>query len=439
MKRWKRRIRKQENGSKNIAERRRFNDALLRGGYKSGPRGESKEEFGRRIRKNALDMVGIIPPDTFGVYVTIHRRIHKEWILHGCIGWSLGRDEATSATVDARGRIQSRVGDVAYDAAVHDQRRKTGGDRYKIKITFMLRDLYEIDSKTGRLKTNGELFRNDDGWGCVVVSRTGGFVTYLPGVFPDEPWETFATSLASKARLPNYTDQTFYAYRVKAIEREFAHPPQEEELIEHRVPCPLLLVPHAGKSYAGECRSKAFDEVKQRVRHIYYLSADHGKANAKVNAKDDHSYTWVKEELEELFPGAVHTVKRIGSWSQAEAAAATCPEDALVVGTTDLGHYGPRYDYVPWAKSADLLEKRAFKERSEKPFIDAILGVEPDAVKRMVGDNPHLACGPHSLYALLLIARNRGMVGRRRCYVDSADVLPNDHENFVSYLSATFS
>jgi predicted class III extradiol MEMO1 family dioxygenase len=416
-------------GIRNVQIRRAYNMQVVRGGLYGGSNERSDTAFGKRVEKNALDMVREpIPRKTFGVYVTIHRRIDGVWLLHGCMGWSLQENEVTPTVNDED--VRRHIRDVANAAAVRDSRRKTGGDRYKIKVTFMLRDLYPIDNTNGQHDDPDGVkkdFQNDNEWGCVVVSQTGGFITYLPGVFPHMQWNDFARSLAEKAGYAHYMDQRFYAYRVAAIEKEFVFYPL------------LLLIPHAGKEYAGKCRADAFKKVPQPVENIYYLSADHGNTNGDDH---DHSYLWVKKELEEWFPGAVHTVKKMNSWQSAVDAAENCPEDALVIGTTDLGHYGPKYSYEPWRRDSANVHPWD-KEQHEEAFTNAILEVRPDVVQKMVEKNSHLACGPYSLYALLLIASSRNMLGHKQCYIDSRDnsinVFPKDNKNFVSYVSATFS
>ena len=99
-----------------------------------------------------------------------------------------------------------------------------------------------------------------------------------------------------------------------------------------------IIIPHAGKEYAGKCRESIFKNVNEEkeTEHIIYISALHnikdkenrihilefenehidyfnrGNINNYILNKDDfteevkkeHSYKWVKEELKETFKKA---------------------------------------------------------------------------------------------------------------------------------------
>ena len=98
----------------------------------------------------------------------------------------------------------------------------------------------------------------------------------------------------------------------------------------------FILIPHAGKKYAGDCRYKVFNKIKN-IENIIYITALHNSLYLKKNLKNknfiikdecklfnknnainfiknnniiknEHSYEWVKDELRTKFKNAKHTV-----------------------------------------------------------------------------------------------------------------------------------
>ena len=87
-----------------------------------------------------------------------------------------------------------------------------------------------------------------------------------------------------------------------------------------------IIIPHAGKKYAGMCRKSAFQYLpRTNVKKILYISAIHSPGDTdniyilkkdtgfpKINLqlkkalpekiKDEHSFKWVEQELRNQFP-----------------------------------------------------------------------------------------------------------------------------------------
>lgn len=155
----------------------------------------------------------------------------------------------------------------------------------------------------------------------------------------------------------------------------------------------------------------------------------------------DHSYEWVKEELTTHFPNATHQVHYPTTWKQAQALAkrlyTSQRKYQLVIGTTDLMHYGADYDYIPVdVQNTDL---KAWKTQQEKPLLRALQTVSPTRLKRLYLNNPHAMCGPFATYAVLKFLVYNQYKKRGRCvsYYDSAKI-NKSKESFVSYAAFVY-
>ena len=278
----------------------------------------------------------------------------------------------------------------------------------------MLTPLVKIDVN-GRL-ANGEEFDNRT-MGCIAKNKSGNMSTYLPRVLEGTDWLKFATSLAQKAGSPMDTCN-FYAYDTSVVSNyQF----------------PILLIPHPGREYGELARQAAFDTIPNQnaIKRIIYITADHGKTSGH-----DHSYSWVKKELVETFPKAVHTVIRGVINDNHLATKAKQIENyintntgVLLIGTTDLTHSGTQFGNEQLSRS-EIVE-------TERSFIESILQVDPYKVKRLWNANKELACGFGSLFTMLLVANSMGYKGEAIAYYDSQDI--NASKETVSYFAASFN
>jgi AmmeMemoRadiSam system protein B len=109
---------------------------------------------------------------------------------------------------------------------------------------------------------------------------------------------------------------------------------------------------------------------------------------------------------------------------------------ALVVGTTDLTHYGPAYGFIPKGRGDAGL--RWAKDVNDRRMVDLIVKrgadeVIPEALQR------HNACGPGAVAATLAAAVELG--ANRTAILEhttSAEVLGGVQEDAVGYLGAVF-
>ncbi|HCM26789.1 MAG: AmmeMemoRadiSam system protein B [Treponema sp. GWB1_62_6] len=102
---------------------------------------------------------------------------------------------------------------------------------------------------------------------------------------------------------------------------------------------------------------------------------------------------------------------------------------AVAVGSTDLTHYGPNYDFMPAGDGPAALEWTS--EVNDKRFIDALLEGDPEiALER--ANSELSACSPGAAVGALAFARENGAGRARKLgYATSADVHPSD--SFVGY------
>ena len=347
-----------------------------------------------------------IPPyEIFGVFVTVH---DKNGNLHGCMG-RMGQNVIPPRT------IKNKVVSAMYDAIYKDSRgSQQMPDDARVDVSYMLTPRVKLDV-TGRLP-NGEEFDNRT-MGCIAENKSGNMTTYLPRVLENVAWDSFASSLATKADSP--VDKCeFYAY---------------DTFIISNYQFPILLIPHPGREYGEMARRAAFDTIPNpnAIKKIIYISADHGK-----KSRYDHSYSWVKEELAEAFPRALHTVFRAATDENTLKNRVMMVEKymssntgTLLIGTTDLTHSGDNFDSPQLSRSEIIT--------TERDFVESILQVEPDKVERLWDVNKGLACGFGSLYSILLVAKQRGYKGEAIAYYDSQEI--ESSSNTVSYFAASFN
>ena len=132
-----------------------------------------------------------------------------------------------------------------------------------------------------------------------------------------------------------------------------------------------IIIPHAGKLYAGDARKEAFKYIKNTINYIIYIAAlhkplkknynqiyklheDFGFPNIFVNisynkniAENEHSFKWVEKELRNKFPKAKILVlapyslrlHKLNVVSNIIATFINKREDSILIATTDLIHF----------------------------------------------------------------------------------------------------
>lgn len=419
----------------------------------------------------------------FGVFVTLKRSKsqtrtcfpHEESMdlenlcVQACLGyWDAAYQPITDSPFLVNKLIQ------LVHSFEHSDSRYNGFARYPLRddsdatleLTLMQQPLQPIDHE-GTIGLTHTPFSNNT-HGCIIVAPFGT-ATFLPNIFPDTPFTTIRDHLISKASNGISSAQTdlsiaeiqatkYYAYCTTVLNqsvnttstktakrkrkslgtRKQAQPSIRSSKNSVRVP--TLLIPHAGKVYAGRAREQAFKRIPNpsSIQRIDYIAAVHNPLQSPFK---DHSYEWVKDELTTHFPNATHRVYYPTTWKQAQDLAKqlytsrrTCQ---LVIGTTDLMHYGLDYDYMPVdAQNTDL---EAWKTQQEKPLLRALQTVSPTRLKRLYMNNQHAMCGPFATYAVLqfLVYNRYNKKGRCVSYYDSAKI-NESKDTFVSYAAFVY-
>ena len=228
-----------------------------------------------------------------------------------------------------------------------------------------------------------------------------------------------------------------------------------------------LLIPHAGKVYAGDARERAFVEASHgnKVHSILYLVALHNPNNIEnkvyffdaeqknqndipSNIWNEHSFRWVEEELNEWFPTAKILVMIIpmtfnlnDAYSFIEKWISQQKKRYLVIGTTDLLHFGKNFQMTDLKYPQQLS-----KIRREEKFIKAIVESDTQTVVKLYNNDNHLACGPIPIIMISLLSEKNKWFGKVVDYYDSHGITKKNKmdryvidfkqvDNFVSYLS----
>lgn len=115
-------------------------------------------------------------------------------------------------------------------------------------------------------------------------------------------------------------------------------------------------------------------------------------------------------------------------------AAKALGRDIVVVGSTDLTHYGPNYGFSPAGSGAEAV--RWVKEENDARAVELMVGLDPETLLPEALDK-HFCCCPGSTAATLGAARalgaTKGHVLQTRT---SYDIRPGD--SFVGYASVVF-
>jgi hypothetical protein len=115
--------------------------------------------------------------------------------------------------------------------------------------------------------------------------------------------------------------------------------------------------------------------------------------------------------------------------------------DAVVIGSTDLTHYGPMYGFTPKGVGPDAV--RWVREENDRRMIDLMLALEADKIAPEAQDHWN-ACGAGAVAATLAAARSLGAEqGRLVNYTTSYDIMQaemgrTDYEAVVGYAGLVF-
>ena len=233
-----------------------------------------------------------------------------------------------------------------------------------------------------------------------------------------------------------------------------------------------FIIPHAGIQYAGDARRKIFENLtskQKNIKKIIYLSALHNPINSteKVfilnndnqlfsdffnNTKcnyideviDEHSFTWVKDEIYHYFNEvnilalcptpytnyndlAIDIINYMNS------------NEILLISTTDLIHYGKRFNNLDLLNYPYSYDKLIKEEDTIDNFTNNII---------TISDQNNI-CGPYSIKTFLTISKYYNWKGKVIDYYDSSVYNKNEIEKhiinfskenneFVSYVSIVY-
>jgi AmmeMemoRadiSam system protein B len=136
------------------------------------------------------------------------------------------------------------------------------------------------------------------------------------------------------------------------------------------------------------------DELRALVKKEFFRAG----LNCAADNYTDNTVETLLPAVHRLFPAARLLWLRLGADLRAYAAGsliaravAHLNRNAVLVGSTDLTHYGPDYDFCPKGLGKEALDW--VKSVNDKRFIDAVVSGDRDAViTRTVKE--HSACSP---------------------------------------------
>jgi len=240
-----------------------------------------------------------------------------------------------------------------------------------------------------------------------------------------------------------------------------------------------IIIPHAGIKYSGEARKSIFNRIKSKIGSIIYITALHNTEKSQENVyilkedtgfkcffknisvkyekfkipkgvKEEHSYKWVEDELNQFFPNVNKLVlcptpdvnldlfaKDIVKYLKNKI---KCKKKVLLIGTTDLIHYGLKFqnlDFLSYPVQLDKLKKE------ENLIYDIINKNE------ISEEDKNMMCGPYSVLTIINVAKYMNWNGRVIDYYDSHGISKTKlidrysidftkNIEFVSYVSIMF-
>lgn len=142
-----------------------------------------------------------------------------------------------------------------------------------------------------------------------------------------------------------------------------------------------------------------------------------------------------------VFPEAAALALRVSPSREAvqlgeiiETTAEDLDRKVVVLGSTDLTHYGPSYGFTSRGRGEEAV--RWVKEVNDREFIGFLLEMNPDEAVSHARNN-HSACSAGAAVSALSFARKRGCTqGELLSYFTSYDIFPN--QSFVGYAGIVF-
>lgn len=227
------------------------------------------------------------------------------------------------------------------------------------------------------------------------------------------------------------------------------------------------IIPHAGKTYAGDCRHTAFKRFDRNAECIIYIAAMHFHRDSRdkvyvlnddgiIDNKDtsrfeyelppnmakEHSYKWVEEELRQQFPNAkilalspTKSTKWLIDWIIAILKTKRC----LLFATTDLSHFGQQYG------TANMYgyPQQMAKIKREEGLIAGLVE------NRLMATDRAIMCGYVAIHLFISVSKRMKWAGEVTDYYDSSGIRKKHFidrymvdyrpvKSFVSYVSIVY-
>ena len=238
-----------------------------------------------------------------------------------------------------------------------------------------------------------------------------------------------------------------------------------------------IIIPHSGIDYGGNARKIIFENLVKKdrdVKYIIYLAALHNSVNTtnkvlilknndlfkslffninnyEINdiplcGINEHSYEWVKDEIKYYFkkaeilvmaPTPITDIVSLGD--DIIRFIKKTNEKILLIATTDLIHYGERFNNIGLLEYPQQLNKW----RLEENLIDDLLN------NKMTDNNSKIICAPYAIKTFIYISNYYKWNSRVIDYYDSSNNKSNlidkyaicynkKKQEFVSYVSMIY-
>ena len=241
-----------------------------------------------------------------------------------------------------------------------------------------------------------------------------------------------------------------------------------------------IIIPHAGEIYSGDARKNVFNLLNpKKYKKIIYLAALHGMDstnnvyvlnyndvdrklldslsliyksfkfvyNLNSSQESEHSYKWVKDELDrygftkERFVLAPSSGVNILKFTEFINNFLDKFPNTCLMSTTDLIHYGDRYNYKNFEYPTQY-----YKIINEERLIRNMVNSNYFGAKQLYSKNKNLSCGKQAILIYLSVAKSRNWIGKVADYYDSFSIEKfrnndlmrykiHDADTFVSYVS----
>ena len=107
----------------------------------------------------------------------------------------------------------------------------------------------------------------------------------------------------------------------------------------------------------------------------------------------------------------------------------------LILGSTDLTHYGNNYGFTPKGVGDKAVEW--VKNENDKKVVDLMLQMDPEGVIRESMNNQNACCSGAVATAIAAVKKMGARKGEKLIHFTSYDVRPDD--SFVGYVGVVFS